>query len=208
MLIPLHSARASKPFAPFALALVPGHASPLIRSLHTSPACALAVSASRPLQATQRKEMLLPGIIGASLLAAGLAARIWSTSRGPTLRPSLGPRQGKWIRGGFQSKMDKKEAAVILGLREGSLTKAKIKDAHRRMMIANHPDRGGSPYLASSTCVSIYSPMPACPWLCYPKAFLNTAFVVQALMLIPTHLLVLRTEINEAKDLLDRNTPR
>ena len=27
--------------------------------------------------------------------------------------------------------------------------KSKLKDAHRRIMIANHPDRGGSPYLAS-----------------------------------------------------------
>ena len=45
--------------------------------------------------------------------------------------------------------MDKKEAAQILGLRETALTKARIKEAHRRMMIANHPDRGGAPYLAS-----------------------------------------------------------
>ena len=29
------------------------------------------------------------------------------------------------------------------------MTKARIKEAHRRMMIANHPDRGGAPYLAS-----------------------------------------------------------
>ena len=34
---------------------------------------------------------------------------------------------------------------------EGSETapKAKIKEVHRRIMIVNHPDRGGSPYLAS-----------------------------------------------------------
>lgn len=45
--------------------------------------------------------------------------------------------------------MTKSEAAQILGLRETALTKAKVKEAHRRMMIANHPDRGGAPYLAS-----------------------------------------------------------
>ena len=45
--------------------------------------------------------------------------------------------------------MNKSEAAQILGLRETALTKAKVKEAHRRMMIANHPDRGGAPYLAS-----------------------------------------------------------
>ena len=52
------------------------------------------------------------------------------------------------------------------------MTRNRIKEAHRRMMIANHPDRGGSPYLASSTS-------------------------------LPTH-----AEINEAKDLLERNTSR
>lgn len=45
--------------------------------------------------------------------------------------------------------MTKSEAAQILGLRETALTKAKVKEAHRRMMIANHPDRGGAPYIAS-----------------------------------------------------------
>jgi len=27
--------------------------------------------------------------------------------------------------------------------------KPKLKDAHRHIMLANHPDRGGAPYLAS-----------------------------------------------------------
>jgi DnaJ family protein C protein 19 len=38
---------------------------------------------------------------------------------------------------------------LILGLRETGLTKAKVKEAHRRIMLLNHPDRGGSPYLAT-----------------------------------------------------------
>lgn len=29
------------------------------------------------------------------------------------------------------------------------MTMNRLKDAHRRIMLANHPDRGGSPYLAS-----------------------------------------------------------
>jgi DnaJ family protein C protein 19 len=33
--------------------------------------------------------------------------------------------------------------------RDNAALKTKLKDAHRQIMIANHPDRGGSPYLAS-----------------------------------------------------------
>lgn len=51
--------------------------------------------------------------------------------------------------GGFGDKMSKKEALQILNLRESTLTKAKLKDVHRKIMLANHPDRGGSPYIAT-----------------------------------------------------------
>ncbi|KAJ9478300.1 Mitochondrial import inner membrane translocase subunit TIM14 [Pseudozyma hubeiensis] len=85
-----------------------------------------------------------PIMIGAGLVIAGLTANLLLGSKG-----SAGGPSGKWIKGGFNGKMDKKEAAQILGLRETALTKAKVKEAHRRMMIANHPDRGGAPYLAS-----------------------------------------------------------
>lgn len=35
-----------------------------------------------------------------------------------------------------------------LGIRE-SAAEAKVKEAHRRIMIANHPDAGGSSYIAT-----------------------------------------------------------
>lgn len=44
--------------------------------------------------------------------------------------------------------MTRREAALILGLRE-SATAEKVKEAHRKVMIANHPDAGGSHYMAS-----------------------------------------------------------
>ncbi|VDD90932.1 unnamed protein product [Enterobius vermicularis] len=54
----------------------------------------------------------------------------------------------KYHRGGFEPKMSRKEAAMILGIPLNAKPN-KIKEAHKRIMIANHPDRGGSPYLAA-----------------------------------------------------------
>lgn len=36
-----------------------------------------------------------------------------------------------------------------LFFRDGPALRKQLKDAHRQIMLANHPDRGGSPYLAS-----------------------------------------------------------
>lgn len=54
----------------------------------------------------------------------------------------------KFYEGGFEAKMTKREAALILGVRE-SATADRIKDAHRRILLINHPDRGGSAYLSA-----------------------------------------------------------
>lgn len=45
--------------------------------------------------------------------------------------------------------MNKREASLILELSERTLSKDKIRKSHRTLMLSNHPDRGGSPYLAS-----------------------------------------------------------
>lgn len=47
----------------------------------------------------------------------------------------------KFLKGGFESPMSKREAALILGVKE-SVNKDKLKEAHRRIMLLNHPDRG------------------------------------------------------------------
>ncbi|XP_023338050.1 mitochondrial import inner membrane translocase subunit TIM14-like [Eurytemora carolleeae] len=54
----------------------------------------------------------------------------------------------KYHKGGFDPKMNKREAALILGVNPGANIK-KIREAHKKIMILNHPDRGGSPYLAA-----------------------------------------------------------
>ncbi len=54
----------------------------------------------------------------------------------------------KYYRGGFEGKMTKREAALVLGVSPNAPTK-KIRDSHKRIMLLNHPDRGGSPYLAA-----------------------------------------------------------
>lgn len=52
------------------------------------------------------------------------------------------------VQGGFLPEMTRREAAQILGLRE-TAAEQNVKDAHRRIMLANHPDSGGSSYLAT-----------------------------------------------------------
>ncbi|KAI8622570.1 hypothetical protein BC830DRAFT_1056995 [Chytriomyces sp. MP71] len=80
------------------------------------------------------------GVAGAALI--GRAAYNAFTKGGSSGAAS------KFYKGGFDPKMTTREAALILGVRESSPSN-KVKDAHRRIMLANHPDRGGSPYLAS-----------------------------------------------------------
>merc|ERR1712179_66472 len=51
------------------------------------------------------------------------------------------------LAGGFKDKMDKAEASKILGVALDADDKL-ISQAHRSLMIANHPDKGGSPFIA------------------------------------------------------------
>ncbi|XP_043104396.1 dnaJ homolog subfamily C member 15-like [Puntigrus tetrazona] len=53
-----------------------------------------------------------------------------------------------YYKGGFEQKMTRREASLILGISPTS-TKTKVREAHRRIMVLNHPDKGGSPYLAA-----------------------------------------------------------
>ncbi|EPE10279.1 mitochondrial import inner membrane translocase subunit tim-14 [Ophiostoma piceae UAMH 11346] len=80
--------------------------------------------------------------VTAFLGRAGLVA--FRRSRG-----GVGAIGKAFYKGGFEPKMTKKEATLILSLNERAVTKDKLRKAHRTLMLLNHPDRGGSPYLAT-----------------------------------------------------------
>ncbi|KAF8199696.1 hypothetical protein BJ912DRAFT_873993 [Pholiota molesta] len=89
--------------------------------------------------------MATPVIVGVGAIAAAILGR-------SLFKKGLFIGKGaaeQFVKGGFKAKMDRKEAIQILGLKEGPKLRTQLKDAHRQIMLANHPDRGGSPYLAS-----------------------------------------------------------
>ncbi|KAJ7568286.1 hypothetical protein O6H91_01G025900 [Diphasiastrum complanatum] len=92
--------------------------------------------------------MTTPLLAGAAVAVAALAGKYgieaWQAFKA---RPAV-PRMRKFYEGGFQPTMTRREAALILGVRE-SVSQEKVKEAHRKVMVANHPDAGGSDYLAS-----------------------------------------------------------
>lgn len=58
------------------------------------------------------------------------------------------PRLRKHYEGGFQPTMTRREASLILAIRESS-PHDRIKEKHKKLMIANHPDSGGSDLIAA-----------------------------------------------------------
>ncbi|CAI5987052.1 unnamed protein product [Closterium sp. NIES-64] len=102
----------------------------------------------------EQRVVLIPGtafrpfVAGVAVATAALAARYgieaWQAFKA---RPAV-PRIRRFYEGGFQPTMTRREAALILGIRE-SAAQEKVREAHRRVMTANHPDAGGSDLLAS-----------------------------------------------------------
>ncbi|XP_010558274.1 PREDICTED: mitochondrial import inner membrane translocase subunit TIM14-2-like isoform X3 [Tarenaya hassleriana] len=92
--------------------------------------------------------MVAPIVAGMAVAAAAYASKYgmeaWQAFKARPPRPRI----RRFYDGGFQSTMTRREAALILGVRE-STAREKVREAHRRVMVANHPDAGGSNYLAS-----------------------------------------------------------
>ena len=57
-------------------------------------------------------------------------------------------RQMEQAQGPRASAMTRNEAALILGI-EADATAEQVQDAHRRLIQKNHPDVGGTDYLAA-----------------------------------------------------------
>ncbi|KAG9509974.1 Mitochondrial import inner membrane translocase subunit TIM14, partial [Fragariocoptes setiger] len=85
------------------------------------------------------------GFLGRALTKAAKPGQAGAASK--FLNSTLFSSSG-YYKGGFEPVMTKREAGLILGI-SPSNEATKVKQAHKRIMLLNHPDRGGSPYLAS-----------------------------------------------------------
>merc|ERR1711865_167263 len=84
---------------------------------------------------------------GAAKAAEGAGSAAQGMGGAFTKMKSMMPGGGPDMNG-FADPMTRREAFSVLGLKEGS-NRNKVRDQHKKLMVLNHPDAGGSPFLAS-----------------------------------------------------------
>ncbi len=106
---------------------------------------------SRPEAIMSSSAVMASGVFLAAVGIAGrrLAVLLSSPAARNTLRSLWA--SSRYYRGGFEPRMTPREASRVLGLPgpSSSSSRTRVSEAHKRMMMLNHPDRGGSPYLAT-----------------------------------------------------------
>ncbi|XP_003388370.1 PREDICTED: dnaJ homolog subfamily C member 15-like [Amphimedon queenslandica] len=93
--------------------------------------------------------LMLAGIgIAATALTARVVMRNFREVQKKMSKIQTDQLLSTYYRGGFEKNMNRREAGLILGVSPSS-PPDRIRVAHRQIMLLNHPDRGGSPYLAA-----------------------------------------------------------
>jgi preprotein translocase subunit Sec63 len=88
--------------------------------------------------------LILAGLaIGTAAYASRHAVRIMSTKTAKSQSSLV-----EEYKHAFEDPMSRKEAYLILGVSR-SASEQEIQKAHRTLILLNHPDRGGSHYMAS-----------------------------------------------------------
>jgi len=92
------------------------------------------------------------GVTERWLPAVFLGGVVWALLQGVRLWPAGHPDDGIGDAPRYQqpttSKMTRTEALRVLGLQDGA-NEEDVRAAHRKLILQNHPDKGGSDYLAS-----------------------------------------------------------